>query len=129
MMQEEKSLLLIDLCARLPYGVKGEINFEQDNFNVFDVEVNHIMPIQDDMVCLYSKDFNGYNLDDFKPYLRPMSSMTEEEKEELLSINDMELKTVGEQFRTGNCGIQDGKYHFNFCLEFDFLLVFQILLD
>lgn len=30
MTQEEKDLLLRDLCARLPYGVKGIITFNAD---------------------------------------------------------------------------------------------------
>ena len=64
MTQEEKQLLLKDLCARLPYGVKllcanGEIV----------TLINPPITIQDD--CW-----------NFKPYLRPLSSMTEEEKEE-----------------------------------------------
>lgn len=67
MTQEEKQLLLIDLCARLPYGVKllcanGEIV----------TLVNPPITIQDD--CW-----------NFKPYLRPMSSMTEEEKKIMIS--------------------------------------------
>lgn len=63
--QEEKQLLLKDLCARLPYGVK----FQGEDSNVYTLDAANYFALQvEDMV--------------FKPYLRPMSSMTEEEKEE-----------------------------------------------
>ncbi len=66
MTEEEKKLLLIDLCARLPHGVKVKNvknNFDISNFN-HNVEEIKIL-------------IEEY---DIKPYLRPMSSMTEEEK-------------------------------------------------
>ena len=78
MTHQEKQLLLKDLCARLPYGVKilqGDVVIETlgsickigDN----DYTIN---PITTDM-------YNGFHVEQVKPYLRPMSSMTEEEKE------------------------------------------------
>lgn len=73
MTQEEKDLLLRDLCARLPYGVN--INSGSDP----------IEPITK-LVAYDGCDFVGndgweYFLGTLKPYLRPMSSMTEEEKD------------------------------------------------
>lgn len=68
MTQEEKQLLLIDLCARLPYGVKVrnvKMGFDIHNFNHNVREIKTLI-----------EDFN------IKPYLRPMSSMTEEEQKE-----------------------------------------------
>ena len=67
MTQEDKQLLLKDLCCRLPYGVI----------------VSNPMTGDDD-VLTYSllEDFEVVNSDYPKPYLRPMSSMTEEEKKE-----------------------------------------------
>ena len=70
MKQENKELLLKDLCARIPYGV---------------------------IVCQVLDDgsYSGYryvlrtdleDLDSLRPYLRPMSSMTEEEREEFRTI-------------------------------------------
>ena len=62
MTQEEKDLLLKDLCARLPYGMK----FQGEDSNVYTLDAANYFVLQvEDMV--------------FKPYLRPMSSMTEEE--------------------------------------------------
>ena len=72
---EEKQLLRKDLCARLPYGVIVKENdgvMENDNklldIDMFDGCINY-----------------DYIIEDIKPYLRPMSSMTEEEKKELKS--------------------------------------------
>ena len=91
MTQEDKQLLLKDLCARLPYGVKIHINScieEQNHMQLFDVnlEVKTIgvrnekwafraIPIIDD----------EEETKVIKPYLRPMSSMTEDEEDELNS--------------------------------------------
>ena len=57
--------MLKDLCARLPYGVMC---------NVFNGKYDEDMKLSP---SLLSRDIN-----DVKPYLRPMSSMTEEESEE-----------------------------------------------
>lgn len=63
MTQEEKQLLLKDLCARLPYGVK----FQGEDSNVYTLDAANYFALQVQDVV-------------FKPYLRPMSSMTPEEK-------------------------------------------------
>ena len=69
MTQEHKQLLLKDLCARLPYGV---IVQENDGVNEND---NKLLNID-----MFDRCINyDYIIDDIKPYLRPMSSMTEEE--------------------------------------------------
>lgn len=78
MTQEEKQLLLKDLCARLPYGVK--INIRNDyTLAMEDIEMNayHFNTIS------YDVEYRG-----LRPYLRPLSSMTEEEKTEYYKIVD-----------------------------------------
>lgn len=84
MTQEEKQLLLADLCARLPYGVKVHLDTDDKNFDT-------------DLVGLTSNiTANIHNTENYetveecfiwniKPYLRPMSNMTEEEKKEYTS--------------------------------------------
>ena len=77
MTQEEKELLLIDLCARLPYEVKV------DHFGVIR-ELLEVIPSSENVMVGY--DINDYEdsvIEDIKPYLRSMSSMSEEEMEEL----------------------------------------------
>ncbi len=80
MTQEEKDLLFKDLCARLPYGVKVQ-HQRQDYLN----EVQTIEIISKKYGEIETESVLGF-VDDFKPYLFPLSSMTEEQKEELQSL-------------------------------------------
>lgn len=73
MTQEDKHLLLQDLCARLPYGVKALINGWEGIIKIHDIS-----------------DFNE-GIKTIKPYLRPMSSMTEEEKKEVSILLNYEF--------------------------------------
>lgn len=83
MTREDKQLLLVDLCARLPYGVICKFT---DTFD--GCEVNN---------TLHPEDINElfrHKLD-CKPYLRSMSSMTEEEHNEWFNYHhEIELKEV-----------------------------------
>lgn len=78
MIQEEKQLLLKDLCARLPYRVRARFcdGVKEEIDNIWDIDM---------FSCAINAD---YIIDDVKPYLRPMSSMTEEELKELNVIFD-----------------------------------------
>ena len=83
MTQEDKELLLLkDLCSRLPYGVKIELTWwvmgEGTCINTT-LETDHIEQLLND------EDGNI----EVKPYLRPMSSMTEEEAKELSILYDI----------------------------------------
>ena len=80
MTQEDKELLLKDLCSRLPYGV--EVAFRVGN-NVPDIRVFTGKDYDYLRFYHYIDDFTNCT---FKPYLRPMSSMTKEEKEEYDNI-------------------------------------------
>jgi hypothetical protein len=80
MTQEDKELLLKDLCARLPYGVKVQ-HQHQNYLN----EVQTIEHISRQYGEIETESVLGF-VDDFKPYLRPMSSMTKDEKEELVDF-------------------------------------------
>ena len=77
MTQEEKQLLLIDLCARFPYGVKV-VDLDGQEFTVKGIDGE--LPLVNE----YNRFGNTYHTVGFgwKPYLRPMSSMTEEELHE-----------------------------------------------
>ena len=73
MTQEERELLLVDLCARLSYGVMIEVQHELGKLTSIDIDDN-------DEVIIYSGDCDeDAKIEYCKPYLRPMSSMTEEE--------------------------------------------------
>lgn len=83
MIKEEKQLLLKDLCGRLPYGVKVHITNEwfYDKIEPYDRRL--------DCDVIKSIRENQYTV---KPYLRPMSSMTEDEQRILDSMcNGVEM--------------------------------------
>ena len=71
MTQEDKNLLLKDLCARLPYKVKCIAMVEGEN-------ATEIITLTGIVI----ERFNEWIITEIKPYLRPMSSMTEEERKE-----------------------------------------------
>ena len=75
MKQEDKKLLLKDLSARLPYKVK---------VCLYGKETCILMGIDGYEVYL-DVDSDSFRIESIKPYLRPMSSMTEKEKLELYS--------------------------------------------
>lgn len=94
MTEQDKQLLLQDLCARLPYKVVLDYGY-----NAFDVRKGNY--VKRGSKCI----LNCYLLDVFmsprqnekgeyiKPYLRPLSSMTEEEFVYFMSIRGMNLKS------------------------------------
>ena len=119
MIKEDKQLLLKDLCARLPYGVYVLVH---DTFEYSTVPFENVYLKSSDISSLIdsislnerynSKDkkFNRIIKErkdflEFKPYLRPMSSMTEEEKKEYHKQVDIDLDRTAEglreQFKAG----------------------------
>ena len=74
MTQEDKQLLLMDLCARLPYGVHGEYSWKCGKPYERELTGN----LMSELIL----SFNSSGDSEFKPYLRAMSSMTEKEKKE-----------------------------------------------
>ncbi len=75
MTQEEKSLLIQDLSARLPYGVKVRTNRGSEI-------IEGLAPFCHNQVKIALNLDWSLSIYDYIPYLRPMSSMTEEEWEE-----------------------------------------------
>ena len=75
MTQEEKRLLLIDLSARIPYRTLVCLNPGAYN----KPETCILTGVDGEQVYL-NVDSDPFRVDHIKPYLRPMSSMTEEEK-------------------------------------------------
>lgn len=76
MTQEQKNLLLKDLCARLPYGVKISVDDKVETvqgINILDTVVEYDSWLSSD-------------IEEVKPYLLPLSSMTDEQTEELIKL-------------------------------------------
>lgn len=82
MTQEQKDLLLKDLCARLPYGVKISI---PDLFTHKE-EIETLDEIFKGDDGIYRVNSSGVCLEYVKPYLFPLSSMTDEQAKEMQEI-------------------------------------------
>ena len=84
MTQEDKELLLIDLCTRLPCRVMVKVNDTQGIMDEMDIPNERIF-VSSLNPFLYGgakASWFTVNGDKIYPYLRPMSSMTEEENKE-----------------------------------------------
>lgn len=105
MTQEDKELLVKDLCARLPYGVVGQCEIDASYDTSFDtipqthkfnavvdgikedlLFVSPMIENQDELEFANEEIANGVDILDFKPYLFPLSSMTEEMIEEFNNL-------------------------------------------
>lgn len=85
MAQENIRLLLIDLSARLPYGVM--IHLEEPN----EVEELYCLNIPQEGLYTRNREYHNVSslcsIEEAKPYLRPMATMTDEERNEFLSFD------------------------------------------
>ena len=73
MIQNEKDLLLKDLCARLPYGVKIEYN--NSACEILSIDRFH----EELTIWKCPGTYPDVELEEVKPYLFPLSSMTDED--------------------------------------------------
>ena len=99
MKQENRELLLKDLCARLPYGVKGKCELDASYDTSFDTVfqthkfyakvygikedlllVTRLIEDNDEQTYAEEEVADGVSILDFTPYLFPLSSMTDEQK-------------------------------------------------
>ena len=84
MTQEEKDLLLKDLCGRLPYGVKCQV--QEDEFTYIGTLCKLEIDNANGNLLDFEESVSGLEwqvyLSEVKPYLFPLSSMTEEQEKE-----------------------------------------------
>lgn len=93
----EKNLLKIDLCCRLPYNVKVHAKYtdlgetiELDGI-VKMIDTDGFVGIQ--VMYDISSSFICVDIDNVKPYLFPLSSMSEEQRKEFLEISHLENRS------------------------------------
>lgn len=105
--QANKELLLKDLCARLPFGVVGQCEIDASYDTQFETkpqthkfnavayglkgELLFVIPLigdKDEQEYANEEVANGIDILDFKPYLLPLSSMTEKQKNEYQYITE-----------------------------------------
>lgn len=93
MTQEQKEILLKDLCGRLPYGVKCNVGDDKP-YTLSRIEIDdkngHLL---DFIEMKYGLDMQVY-LSEVKPYLFPLTSMTERQKIELTCIIDSDYAKI-----------------------------------
>ena len=113
MTQENKELLLRDLSARLPYGVIVDYKESVYDFNNWKIDSLH-SPAYSKSGILIDTDYEGWisfteykgcgmstgsrplHLEKNLPFLRSMSSMTKEEKRELLHYGGLNISSTEE---------------------------------
>lgn len=114
MAQENIQLLFQDLCARLPHHVRCKVWLKDGTTEEGPLDLQHNYG---DVL----RDAFYYNkIKDIKPYLRPMSSMTDEEKEELKGIFDVENITNDSIcfLEGGTLEEYEAQIPFSFCSKF-----------
>ena len=87
MIQENKEILIKDLCAKLPYGVK--VLFENKVFSIDYISAKY-EEIKLDIPDNYTLDITNV-----KPYLFPLSSMTRKQLfdvQEIIGKNEIEIE-------------------------------------
>ena len=90
MTQESKELLLKDLCARLPYGVKCIVTKSRIEEGQKGDMGKLVCICLEGVNCISDIPFFS-EFGNFKPYLFPLSSMTEEQEKEYNNLNCYEL--------------------------------------
>lgn len=124
MTQEEKELLLRDISARLQSGLKVCcINLSDEMPKVWDL-IGMPAPHLADILVEGLHRFAAVNIEEsIRPYLRPLSSMTEEEKKKLWEELDKDTEILCENIDAqvinvykGRCYRGNPAYH-----EIDFL--------
>ena len=113
MTQEEKELLIKDLSSRLPYECMVSIaEGGIDGIKWADLTLNAYLFYQ-----IMEEDAWEY----VKPYLRPLSSMTESEREELKILCDKDLSEFAGHLMKGHGLSRDGLYMFDKLRQLDWL--------
>ena len=88
--------LIKDLCSRLPYGVKVSKvveNWTSDPHPIRSINLNNII-VEDGEFEDGTPDIDVWNYEEIKPYLFPLSSMTEKQKIELTCIIDSDYAQI-----------------------------------
>ena len=86
MKQEDKEILLKDICARLPYKVKCSFGVDDAIYEITGINPSACGASEIQATHVKSSINGDFKLNSCKPYLFPLSSMTEEQKKELQSL-------------------------------------------
>lgn len=118
MTQEQKDLLLKDLCARLPYGVKvaflnEDLTHHSDPKTLIRIEcINNL-----NYSRLEDEDGNTTIVEFVKPYLLPISSMTEEQKVEFDKMAELDMEYTITQIKNDSLIWTSGLNRYNWLIK------------
>ena len=110
MKQEDKDLLLKDLCGRLLYGVKIDVTYSKDSGSSLRARLcsEGINTLDTNILWLFQQS-EIY----IKPYLFPLSSMTEEQESELMYLTKVALIDNESEYEGIVCDFYN-KNHFDY---------------
>ena len=92
-----KELLLKDLCARLPYGVKLGF-YASATKQTYVCTLLGLEPEEEEPIIAKTENGCFYMLaGNVKPYLFPLSSMSEEQQKEFDQLIELELKAINNE--------------------------------
>ena len=132
MTEANKKLLLIELCARLPYGVQIHYHWSREG-NTIDEDRELDFSDVETLKYNIENPQNDWCEISWKPYLRPISSMTDEEMDKLFDILNIDKGGEDEDWIKINdvLGIKfffpTGKWVEHVALAYDYL--YSIHLD
>ena len=113
MTQEEKDLLLKDLCARLPHGVNMATGYGRGLLTSIRInDSNEKLGINIDPTLI-----RMFSVNDVKPYLFPISSMTEEQKVEFDKAAELDIEYTITQIKNDARNWTSGLNRFNWLLK------------
>lgn len=110
MTQKDKELLLGDLCSRLPYFTKVQIKNEI-------VVLDSICDDDGYRFNFIGDDKEGVTIEQVKPYLFPISSMTEEQKIEYDKMSELDIDYTITQIKNDSLIWTSGLNRFNWLLK------------
>ena len=124
MKTEHKELLLKDLCARLFYGVKV-YNDIQGDFTLIGLTKERVFT-----TCEVEGCHNDFPIELIKPYLFPLSSMTEEQKKELYDkLIELELKSLNDEISRIEVVKFEIEYYLKNHLDYKGLILLDLAID
>ena len=105
MTQEQKDLLLKDICTRLPYGVKGKVSRCDSNNRECEFVATIDGKLYDRFAVFQESWYDNVII---KPYLFPLSSMTDEQYNEFFTYfheaEKKEIETSGDYLKAAYLG-------------------------
>lgn len=96
MSESDRKLLLIDISARLPYGLICQVSYKEDGtWHKKDMIMEGVFPEE----SYFTTDRGSTYSNELKPYLRPLTSLTEDELKEYNSFSSYGASGVSNEFR------------------------------